>query len=140
MSILNWIEDKKRLKLLNAPKYVATSGDSSKGLWTRCDKCGIILYIKHLKENQRVCFGCSYHLQMMSGERIESLLDKTAPSAHRTCKAKLCTTQGRTHTKKSSVSLSKEGNTGGTAKSFAFASSKAGVSSWRPLEQHLSSD
>lgn len=23
--------------------------DRSKGLWTRCEKCGVILYIKHLK-------------------------------------------------------------------------------------------
>ena len=76
MSILTWIEDKKRQKVLNAPKNVASASDSSKGLWTRCDKCGVILYIKHLKENQRVCFGCSYHLQMMSQERIENLLDK----------------------------------------------------------------
>nr|YP_010731987.1 beta subunit of acetyl-CoA carboxylase carboxytransferase [Kalinella pachyderma]WDY12901.1 beta subunit of acetyl-CoA carboxylase carboxytransferase [Kalinella pachyderma] len=76
MSILAWIEDQKRLKVLNAPKYVALGSDSSKGLWTRCDKCGVILYIKHLKENQRVCFGCSYHLQMSSQERIESLLDR----------------------------------------------------------------
>ena len=79
MSILPWIEDQKRLKLLNAinaPKYVDSTSDSSKGLWTRCDKCGVILYIKHLKENQRVCFGCSYHLQMSSGERIENILDK----------------------------------------------------------------
>jgi acetyl-CoA carboxylase carboxyl transferase subunit beta len=36
----------------------------------------VILYIKHLKENQRVCFGCSYHLQMNSQERVETLLDK----------------------------------------------------------------
>ena len=90
MSILTWIEEKKRLKLLNAPKYVNPAshqpdllsdgalrgGRSSKGLWTRCDKCGVILYIKHLKENQRVCFGCTYHLQMSSQERIENLLDK----------------------------------------------------------------
>jgi acetyl-CoA carboxylase carboxyl transferase subunit beta len=90
MSILTWIEEKKRLKLLNAPKYVnpasdqpdllsdgaPRSGRSSQGLWTRCDKCGVILYIKHLKENQRVCFGCTYHLQMSSQERIENLLDK----------------------------------------------------------------
>ena len=76
MSILAWIEDQKRLKLLNAPKYVHPASDSSKGLWTRCDKCGVILYIKHLKENQRVCFGCSYHLQMSSQERVENLLDK----------------------------------------------------------------
>lgn len=78
MSILAWIEDKKRLKLLNAPKYVNPASDSSKGLWTRCDKCGVILYIKHLKENQRVCFGCSYHLQMSSQERVENLLDKNS--------------------------------------------------------------
>lgn len=84
MSILTWIEDKKRLKVLNAPKYFAGSTDSSKGLWTRCDKCGVILYIKHLKENQRVCFSCSYHLQMMSGERIENLLDRvSAPTSRK---------------------------------------------------------
>lgn len=90
MSILTWIEEKKRLNLLNAPKYINPAsaqpdllsndaprgGRSSKGLWTRCDKCGVILYIKHLKENQRVCFGCTYHLQMSSQERIENLLDK----------------------------------------------------------------
>jgi len=44
-------------------------------LWTRCDQCGTILYIKHLKENQRVCFSCGYHLQMNGSERIISLVD-----------------------------------------------------------------
>ena len=83
MSILTWIEDKKRLKVLNAPKYINSSSNSSKGLWTRCDKCGVILYIKHLKENQRVCFGCSYHLQMMSQERIENLLDKVPVTSYK---------------------------------------------------------
>ena len=75
MSILAWIEDQRKLKLLNAPKYTHPSSDGSKGLWTRCDHCGVILYIKHLKENQRVCFGCGYHLQMESQERIEHLID-----------------------------------------------------------------
>ena len=37
--------------------------------------CGVILYIKHLKENQRVCFGCGFHLQMNSQERIDHLID-----------------------------------------------------------------
>ena len=54
MSILAWIEDQRKLKLLNAPKYNQPPSDGSKGLWTRCDNCGVILYIKHLKENQRV--------------------------------------------------------------------------------------
>ena len=75
MSILAWIEDQRKLKLLNAPKYNHPTSDGSQGLWTRCDNCGVILYIKHLKENRRVCFGCGYHLQMNSQERIEHLID-----------------------------------------------------------------
>lgn len=75
MSILAWIEDQRKLKLLNAPKYNHPASDGSQGLWTRCDNCGIILYIKHLKENQRVCFGCGYHLQMNSQERIDHIID-----------------------------------------------------------------
>ena len=75
MSILAWIEDQRKLKLLNAPKYNHPTSDGSQGLWTRCDHCGVILYIKHLKENQRVCFGCGYHLQMNSQERIDHLID-----------------------------------------------------------------
>ena len=75
MSILAWIEDQRKLKLLNAPKYTHPASDGSQGLWTRCDHCGVILYIKHLKENQRVCFGCGFHLQMESQERIEHLID-----------------------------------------------------------------
>jgi acetyl-CoA carboxylase carboxyl transferase subunit beta len=49
--------------------------DRSKGLWTRCDKCGVILYIKHLKEHHHICFGCNYHLKMSSQERIDHLVD-----------------------------------------------------------------
>lgn len=68
MSILAWIEDRRKQKLKGSlnqtPGNNTSSTDSSQGLWTRCDSCGIILYIKHLKENQRVCFGCGYHLQM----------------------------------------------------------------------------
>uniref|UniRef100_A0A7S0S1R5 CoA carboxyltransferase N-terminal domain-containing protein n=1 Tax=Chlamydomonas leiostraca TaxID=1034604 RepID=A0A7S0S1R5_9CHLO len=49
--------------------------DRSKGLWTRCDKCGVILYIKHLKEHHHICFSCNYHLKMSSQERIDHLID-----------------------------------------------------------------
>jgi acetyl-CoA carboxylase carboxyl transferase subunit beta len=75
MSILSWIEDHRKLKLLNAPEHVPTDPDNKKGLWTRCDHCGVILYVKHLKENQRVCFNCGSHLQMTSSERIDHLID-----------------------------------------------------------------
>ena len=59
MSILAWIEDQRKLKILNAPKYTHPIADGSQGLWTRCDNCGVILYIKHLKENQRVCLAAN---------------------------------------------------------------------------------
>lgn len=75
MSMLAWIEDQRKMKLLNTTKKTNSSSDGSQGLWTRCDNCGVILYVKHLKENQSICFGCGYHLQMNSQERIEHLID-----------------------------------------------------------------
>lgn len=70
ISILSWIEEQKKSKTQNQKK------NSEPGsLWTRCDNCGTILYIKHLKENQCICFACGYHLQMNSRERIKSLID-----------------------------------------------------------------
>jgi hypothetical protein len=36
MSIFDWIEDRRKLKLLNAPKSRNPESDGSKGLWT-CD-------------------------------------------------------------------------------------------------------
>lgn len=75
MSMLAWIEDQRKMKLLNIPKKEVIGSDGSQGLWTRCDNCGVILYVKHLKENQSICFGCGYHLQMNSQERIDNLID-----------------------------------------------------------------
>nr|YP_009106191.1 beta subunit of acetyl-CoA carboxylase carboxytransferase [Binuclearia lauterbornii]AIT94986.1 beta subunit of acetyl-CoA carboxylase carboxytransferase [Binuclearia lauterbornii] len=76
MSMLAWIEDQRQLKLVNNKKKKSSMADGSQGLWTRCDHCGVILYVKHLKENQSICFGCGYHLQMNSQERIDHLIDK----------------------------------------------------------------
>lgn len=75
MSILSWIENHRKLNLLNAPNYQEPGSEGSEGLWTRCDHCGGILYVKHLKQNHRVCFACGSHLQMSSTERIDSLID-----------------------------------------------------------------
>lgn len=75
MSILSWIENHRKLNLLNAPNYKEPGSEGSEGLWTRCDHCGGILYVKHLKQNHRVCFACGSHLQMSSTERIDSLID-----------------------------------------------------------------
>ena len=162
MSILSWIEDKKRLKLLSAPKHVIARGDtpqdSSKGLWTRCDKCGVILYIKHLKENQRVCFGCSYHLQMMSGERIQNLLDRVdlnhsssrfnfhtnlsrrerESSSKTSYKSDICTCKPTL--KKEGIGLSNSSRPG-VHRSFSQKNElqkENMVSTWRPLDETVS--
>lgn len=48
----------------------------SKVLWTKCDQCGSILYIKHLKEHSHICLNCGHHLQLTSEDRIEYIIDK----------------------------------------------------------------
>ena len=130
MSILTWIEDKKRLKVLNAPKYINSSSNSSKGLWTRCDKCGVILYIKHLKENQRVCFGCSYHLQMMSQERIENLLDKVPATSYKARELRF----------RSPHKLNRRADATKSVTTFSGSTSvrENMVSTWRPLDETVS--
>nr|YP_010383620.1 acetyl-CoA carboxylase carboxyltransferase subunit beta [Crepidomanes minutum]UEQ13197.1 acetyl-CoA carboxylase carboxyltransferase subunit beta [Crepidomanes minutum] len=91
MSVRNWFEDKRKLGgLIEAFLEKATKGyvsserekdrhiaiDINKGLWTRCDNCGNMLYVRFLKQNKSVCEECGYHLPMTSTERIELLIDR----------------------------------------------------------------
>jgi acetyl-CoA carboxylase carboxyl transferase subunit beta len=78
MSMVSWIEDQQKNKTNSSTRVIKTKKIEQKnnqGLWTRCDNCGVILYVKHLKENQSICFGCGFHLQMTSKERIASIID-----------------------------------------------------------------
>ncbi len=74
MSILSWLEEQQKWSFLSlyGDKLRGKRGD----LWIRCDRCGVILYLKHLTENYEVCYGCNLHLQMTSTARIEQLIDK----------------------------------------------------------------
>nr|YP_009973949.1 acetyl-CoA carboxylase carboxyltransferase beta subunit [Eupodium kaulfussii]QNH93849.1 acetyl-CoA carboxylase carboxyltransferase beta subunit [Eupodium kaulfussii] len=91
MSLINWFEEKRKFGgLIGASIEKATKGyvlserekdryinvDTNKGLWTRCDNCENMLYIKFLKQNKGVCEECGYHLQINSTERIELLIDR----------------------------------------------------------------
>jgi acetyl-CoA carboxylase carboxyl transferase subunit beta len=49
--------------------------NEKKTLWTRCESCNAILYIKHLEENNKVCFSCESPFILTSEERIKTLLD-----------------------------------------------------------------
>nr|YP_009105595.1 beta subunit of acetyl-CoA carboxylase carboxytransferase [Xylochloris irregularis]AIT94283.1 beta subunit of acetyl-CoA carboxylase carboxytransferase [Xylochloris irregularis] len=89
MSILDWMEEQRQLHQIALSfgekggvkkklrfKKVEIEDENKSGLWTRCEYCGGILYIKHLKENHQVCLSCESPLQMSSKERIEQLIDK----------------------------------------------------------------
>jgi len=52
---------------------INSSNDNA--LWTRCDYCGVILYIKHLKKQHYVCIECGSNLRINSTDRIENLID-----------------------------------------------------------------
>ena len=45
------------------------------GLWTKCDKCGEILYKKQLEDNAYTCKKCNFHFRIGSREYIALLLD-----------------------------------------------------------------
>ncbi|NLS44851.1 MAG: acetyl-CoA carboxylase carboxyltransferase subunit beta [Firmicutes bacterium] len=50
-------------------------GDTPEGLWTKCEKCGGMLYKKELIENQGLCSDCGFHFRLSASERILVTLD-----------------------------------------------------------------
>src|SRR6516162_1677151 len=45
------------------------------GLWTKCPKCGTMVFDKELDENLKVCTQCQHHFPIGSRERIHSLVE-----------------------------------------------------------------
>lgn len=50
--------------------------DIPDGLWTKCDKCGEIIYRKQLEQQLYTCGKCGYHFRIGSKEYINILLDE----------------------------------------------------------------
>lgn len=48
------------------------------GLWTKCNKCGELLFTREWERNLKVCRKCGYHFPLPARERIELLLDETS--------------------------------------------------------------
>jgi acetyl-CoA carboxylase carboxyl transferase subunit beta len=44
-------------------------------MWTKCPKCGEVLYRRDLAANLFVCTRCSYHFRMKAYDRIASIVD-----------------------------------------------------------------
>jgi len=45
------------------------------GLWSKCDKCGSILYRSELERNLEVCPKCDYHIRISGRTRLNYFLD-----------------------------------------------------------------
>jgi acetyl-CoA carboxylase carboxyl transferase subunit beta len=49
--------------------------DIPEGLWTKCPKCGTMVFDKELDENLKVCPACQHHFPIGCRERIHSLVE-----------------------------------------------------------------
>jgi acetyl-CoA carboxylase carboxyl transferase subunit beta len=49
--------------------------DIPEGLWTKCKKCGVMIYDKELDINLKVCSKCNYHFPISARERINSMVE-----------------------------------------------------------------
>jgi acetyl-CoA carboxylase carboxyl transferase subunit beta len=68
-----WLRRKQRA----AKKVARQSADAMPdGLWTKCSKCGEILFSKDLEKNLRVCRKCGYHYKLSARERIAVTADE----------------------------------------------------------------
>ncbi len=59
------------------PKLISKSKKKEipEGLWTKCPKCGTMVFDKELDENLKVCAHCQHHFPIGSRERIHSLVE-----------------------------------------------------------------
>lgn len=71
---VDWIEAERARKAQQKAVYDPAL-DQSRGKWTRCDQCGEILYIKHIRVAHSICSKCEFPLQRSISDRIERLLD-----------------------------------------------------------------
>jgi acetyl-CoA carboxylase carboxyl transferase subunit beta len=54
---------------------LARKRDIPEGLWTKCKKCGAMIYDKQLDDNLKVCPKCQHHFPIGARERINALVE-----------------------------------------------------------------
>ncbi len=62
---------------------IRTEGGNKKknvpeGLWTKCEKCDVVLYQPELEKSKRVCPKCGFHGRLTGRARLLSFLDKNS--------------------------------------------------------------
>jgi acetyl-CoA carboxylase carboxyl transferase subunit beta len=61
----------KKPKLASKPR----KREIPEGLWTKCPKCGTMVFDKELDENLKVCSHCQHHFPISARERVHSLVE-----------------------------------------------------------------
>ncbi len=67
---MSWFKREDHQIVNDAEKTVRTEG-----LWTKCGKCGAILFKRDLEDNLQVCPKCGYHFRFDARSRIANLLE-----------------------------------------------------------------
>ncbi len=53
-----------------------------KGIWTKCERCGVTAYEGDLDANLKVCASCDHHFRMSTDARIQLIVDDGAWIEH----------------------------------------------------------
>jgi acetyl-CoA carboxylase carboxyl transferase subunit beta len=72
MSLFDWFANRQKSGPINQERPEREIAD---GLWSKCEKCGVLAYTKDLRTNQMVCLECNHHIRVYSDERIRQLID-----------------------------------------------------------------
>ena len=54
----------------------STKSNVPEGIWTKCSKCGAVLYKTELEKQLEVCPKCDHHMRITARARINSFLDQ----------------------------------------------------------------
>ena len=68
---MNWISNYVRPRI-NA---IFSKKDTPENLWQKCDKCGLMLFHREVKDSLCVCTGCGHHMHISPKDRLISLFD-----------------------------------------------------------------
>jgi acetyl-CoA carboxylase carboxyl transferase subunit beta len=72
MSLFDWFANRRKSDPISQGRQEREIAD---GLWSKCEKCGVLAYTKDLRANQMVCLECGHHARVYSDERIRQLID-----------------------------------------------------------------
>jgi acetyl-CoA carboxylase carboxyl transferase subunit beta len=76
LTVLAYLKEQRKIRDLLNPLAGNANVDRRSELWIRCDDCGSVLYLTHLRDNNDLCMGCGHHLRMSSLDRIELFVDR----------------------------------------------------------------